>query len=896
MTESLYEKNLRALEEFHPELRGMMEHVEPSERYQVAKATSGAYRLIVETTSGATVAVHNADDPVQVARTTATKLQGDANRVLVVMGMGLGYLAKELAENLKKGSALIVYEADPYIFRLALQCVDLTLVLTHQRVKVLVGEEVRLEPWCYRYMLETGGEVFVVRFEPALKLSPEIYDRKINKELVRFATGAKINLATAGRFGELFTKRIFETFPHILTANGVDRLKDLFPGFPAVIVAAGPSLRKNCQYLKELKGRAVIIAADTVIGFLLAQGIKPDFVVSVDPQEETRSKYQGVVIPEDVSLVFHPACHDSFVKNFPGPKFVTATSMTGYKWLQDFFPNKGSIEGQIQCQVHMGFNLAQWLGCDPIVLIGLDLSYTDDLPHVKGGSYFIEGTEAAWVEQHGKWTKNIFGEPVRAEPVFFGYKQTWEQKIRIGANRVINATEGGLNIEGTENWLLRDVLTTFCLQGVLPTFKTIQRSMGDPEKMSREPLLLEIRDRLQDFNRLERVSFRLCDVMSKISSLRQQGDYGSPALSRLSQKAERMTSLVPGYAKTLGLLQLIDFDLELYMCREDTDAADLIEGEETEIDRLDKQLQRGLRYYGDLAKAIPILRQQVRRLYGRLRALDQLETSNHDQLSIKELLTRAQKLMAIECHDKAKISYLRLLEKVSLDELNADGLSVGIMVALGQSDPEMAWELAKKARGKWSGNKKVDGLYQKAKRDYERWQKRIVDARPEVHQPSDELFYSGDFYFRLKNYEKASIHYLTIAETQEMGVIQRGEAYFRLSKAQQALGNREHSIEALEQALVMNAADSRVYYDLGVLSLQEQRVEVAQRFFEKGAEVSLDDPAFFEAVGAVLTAAGAHTQAIHFYEQALHHHPQDSQLIKKIAEAYEVLFEPVSTA
>ncbi|MDT7041838.1 6-hydroxymethylpterin diphosphokinase MptE-like protein [Candidatus Nitronereus thalassa] len=896
MNESLYEENLRALEEHHPELRGVVEHVEPSERYQVTKATSGACRLLVETLSGETVAVHNGDDPVQVARNTAKKLQGNANRVLVVMGMGLGYLAKELAENLKKGSALIVYEADPQIFRLAMELVDLTPILTHSRIKVLVGEEVRIEPSCYQYMLETGGDVFVIRFAPALKLSPAIYNRKIDKELVRFTTGAKINLATASRFGQLFTKRIFEAMPHVMTASGVDRLKGLFPGLPAVIVAAGPSLRKNCHYLKELKGRAVIIAADTIIGFLLAQGIKPDFVVSVDPQEETTCKYQGVVIPEDVSLVFHPSCHDRFVKHFPGPKFVTATSMTAYQWLQDFFPEKGSIEGQIQCQVHMGFNLAQWLGCDPIVLIGLDLSYTDDLPHVKGGSYFVEGTEASWIEKQGKWTKNIFGEPVRAEPVFFGYKQTWEQKIRNCTNTVINATEGGVNIEGAQNWLLRDVLTEFCLQGLSPIFETIQHSLGESERVSRAPILSEIRQRLRELQKLERASLRLCDLMEKIKILRQQGDDGSPALVRLSRKAERITSLVPGYAKTLGLLQLIDFDLELYMCREETDAADFIEGEETEFDRLDKQVSRGLRYYGDLTNAIPILRQQIRRLYGRLKALDQLESTAHDNFSRQELLRCAQKFIAIECYDNAKVPFSHVLEKTHIDSLTEDGMSVGIMIALGQSNPEMAWELVRTAQDKWSGNKKIETLYQKAKRDYERWQKRIVDARPDPHRQSDELFYPGDFYFRLENYEKASTHYRTIANNPKIEVIARGEAYFRLSKAQQALGNRENSIEALEQALVMNASDPRVYYDLGVLSLQEQRVEVAQRFFEKGAEVSLDDPDFFEAVGAVFSAAGSYTLAIPFYEQALLQRPQDPDLINKISEAYQNLFEAVPTA
>ena len=47
-------------------------------------------------------------------------------------------------------------------------------------------------------------------------------------------------------------------------------LKDLFRGYPAIIVSAGPSLAKNIDRLHEAKGRAVIIAVQTVFKPLLA--------------------------------------------------------------------------------------------------------------------------------------------------------------------------------------------------------------------------------------------------------------------------------------------------------------------------------------------------------------------------------------------------------------------------------------------------------------------------------------------------------------------------------------------------------------------------------------------------------------------------------------------------
>ncbi len=110
------------------------------------------------------------------------------------------------------------------------------------------------------------------------------------------------------------------------------------------------------------------------------------------------------------------------------------------------------------------------------------------------------------------------------------------------------------------------------------------------------------------------------------------------------------------------------------------------------------------------------------------------------------------------------------------------------------------------------------------------------------------------------------------------------------------LGEDEEAIQALEQGMLVDPADSRIYFDLGVMALETNRVEVADRFFVKGAEVSLDDPVYCEAAAAVLCAAGVHFQAIPFYERALGQCPGDPDLLRKISEAYQTVFTPVASA
>ena len=106
------------------------------------------------------------------------------------------------------------------------------------------------------------------------------------------------------------------------------------------------------------------------------------------------------------------------------------------------------------------------------------------------------------------------------------------------------------------------------------------------------------------------------------------------------------------------------------------------------------------------------------------------------------------------------------------------------------------------------------------------------------------------------------------------------------------MGQDDKAVSALEHALLQAPADPRIYYDLGVLAIDQARLDVAEQFFWKGVEVSLDDPEFCEASAAILCAVDAHQQAIPFYERALERAPGDPDLLRKIAQAYESVFEP----
>jgi len=885
-----YEKNLQALREHHPEVAELLECPIETDHIQVIHAKSGAARLLVRTESGATLAVHNEDDPIKVARRTAAKIR-HLEGVLVVLGMGLGYLAKYLAEDLENGAALIVYEADPGIFKTALKEVDLSALFSSPQVKVVVGPDANISQWAYYYLLKTGGTVQVARFEPAFRLNPELYQKKLGPELLQTTKSALTNLATAKSFGPIFTKNIIESIPHIVSTQGVNALHNQFQGETAIIVAAGPSLGKNVQVLKRAKNHAVIICADTVLGYLLARRITPDFVVSVDPQVETYYKFKEIDIPRDVSLVFHPSCHEQIVKHFPGPKFVTESGMLAYQWLKAYWPAKGAIDRDVQCQVHLGFNLAEWIGCQNIILIGQDLCYTDDRMHVRGGSYLSEKDERQYVNTGAK-VENIFGEHVGTYPVYLSYRSLWEKKVKEFRGIVLNATEGGLNISGARNCLLTDALLECCSDA---TFSVIQKILPLSENVdvpNLMPLTNEIRDRLRDFHRLQRVSRRLMRMLTDMKVRRKNTKQVDEELARMSHRCERLTSLIPRYANTLGLLQMIDFKLELYMVQDRTNAIDEIENE---LERFDKQIERGLRFYGDIQNAVPFMRNCLTPLHGRLERLQDLFEKIYQGKAPGPLgqdLALVEECNLLELFDKAEDIISRHLG----DKLSADGESEKFAIlrmrnALELHQIHKAVQAGSDADRLFPQNPEVRSLRAQVAEQWDHWQSKVQSVGKACEIVDRPVLADGDFYFQLGQYECAADHYQRIAEHARQNNQVRGEAWYRVAQSHQQAQQTESAVWALEQALLIDPANSRVYFDLGVQSLANGVLESAERFFEKGAEIALDDPEYCEAVGAVLSAAGAHSEAILFYERGLVRNPADGDLLEKINNAYQSVFE-----
>ncbi len=192
------------------------------------------------------------------------------------------------------------------------------------------------------------------------------------RDLLRFQA---CDMSTRMRFGKEWQSQTLRNIPHMIQHAGIQSLFGKFAGHPAIVVAAGPSLDEALPYIKKFRKQFVVISIARPVGRLARLGkIRPDLVVTGDGQEIVKQQFKYV--PADMPVAASCFTHASVTQDLKRVFFMEMESMGLPEWLKSKLGGLGEI--------HAGGNVATAamsvavaLGCDPILTVGLDLSYPD---------------------------------------------------------------------------------------------------------------------------------------------------------------------------------------------------------------------------------------------------------------------------------------------------------------------------------------------------------------------------------------------------------------------------------------------------------------------------------------------------------------------------------------
>ncbi|MSR42011.1 MAG: DUF115 domain-containing protein [Phycisphaerales bacterium] len=477
-TASLLERNLAALALRNPELAERLATVTAADVTWVTAADgvlSGIY---------ATQTLASRHAPREEAEQIAARVDLREKATTVVLGFGFGYHIAALATRVLRSGLIVVLEPDFALLRAVLERIDHSAWLSASNVFIFDGSEETSV-----FVDRLGGSEAILTMGVHILEHPPSRQRLGNSpkkflecmtELVR---GARMTVSTALVRSTQTIQSVFRNARPYVGGAGLAPLKGIAQGRLGVVVSAGPSLRRNLHLLAQpgVRDRCIIIAVQTVLKPLLKEGIRPHFVASLDWHRISKRFFEGLQHEDvcDTTLILDPQANPVVAHSYAGPVRCIGASHFD-KLLGPLAKPKGDLPAGATV-AHLCYQIARYLGCDPVALIGQDLGFTDGLYYARGTAIDevwapelnpfntienLEWTRIVRHRQHLRKLEDVHGRPIYTDAQMESYLQRFEgfflQDKRRGLT-TIDATEGGVRKAGTDIVTLEQTLSQYAL-------------------------------------------------------------------------------------------------------------------------------------------------------------------------------------------------------------------------------------------------------------------------------------------------------------------------------------------------------------------------------------------------------------------------------------------------
>tara|TARA_B100000614_G_scaffold261479_1_gene291214 strand:- start:402 stop:2846 length:2445 start_codon:yes stop_codon:yes gene_type:complete len=444
---SFWGKNLVLLEKNHPQLHRLVIETKIKDIGEVVPTPSGKPTLKLKDPD--TPFVYDTKDPVGQLKRTLPMLTKDEKwykTVCIFTGMGLGYVQQVILEMLPTIFRMIIIEPSIDLFILAMRHVDLSPLLSADKVHILAGD-INWEEFdaiINDKSFETS--FYLSDMTPLFEWRPELYSGAKNKA-VAYATRSVSSMGVLSHFGERLFKNRLANLTQLKDANLLDDLSGAFKGKPAVVVSAGPSLGQSIPVIKSIREKVLMIAVDSAVIPLLTRGIVPDLVATLDFRNLNSEKLSPDLLGDaKFSLVANISSSVLTAKRLDlNHLFFSFQENDTQAWLMDTLGVKNKIT-PVNTVASMALNVAQMTGADPIVLVGYDFALTSkDTDHAKGAVFSWQwNKQKKYLEVPG-----TDGRPVRTLHFLLDFKYEAERIIKQSPRTYINATAAGAHIDGT---------------------------------------------------------------------------------------------------------------------------------------------------------------------------------------------------------------------------------------------------------------------------------------------------------------------------------------------------------------------------------------------------------------------------------------------------------------
>lgn len=282
----------------------------------------------------------------------------------------------------------------------------------------------------------------------------EEYDRLI-EHLDWTIINAASQVELAKRFKKIFIQNMTANMKVLNQSTPIHLYRSTNLNVPALVVSGGPSLDSNIRDMlnhKDQLDQYFIITGSRTAEALTKNGILPDMIVSVDPVDANFDMMKNCLNLE-VPLAFYEYSNRYLVGNYKGDKIfislLLSQTVKGFEQYQGVYCG-GSV-------AHACIDIANMMGCSPIIFLGQDLAYTYNKHHADSAVFDYDKSLL-----YGATTivKDVYGNPVGTTITLDHYRRRLEHYIAIYKDqkriRFINCSYGA-DIKGAPHKELSEV-------------------------------------------------------------------------------------------------------------------------------------------------------------------------------------------------------------------------------------------------------------------------------------------------------------------------------------------------------------------------------------------------------------------------------------------------------
>lgn len=492
--------------------------------------------------------IHSKYDPIKEGKAWAKENKNDTMTTYLIYGGGMLYHVVELLEEMSDNSSIIVVEPEKRIYEFVKNSRSFKKLEESKKFSYFFYDDPSDFSGMLVNFLKTlnADNLKMLITSPYQEYYPDMLKSFI-KGIKEFILLREIDENTTERFVDVHLENVFSNLFEVSKSNFAMDFYQKFKGRPAIVVSAGPSLDKNVELLKGNEDKVIIISGGRTLKTLLDRGIKPHFVVSIDPSDRN-FKLIEEVLDSDVPMLNTLLTNKNIPRKYQGP--VIFFDNSDIDKIDTYFFDKKidtiSVSGTVAT---VQLNFARYLGCSKIAFIGQDLAFTGDRMHSESTSLLSddEDKREGFVQKKievGIIAKGSIEDEVRTSELFYGYKIMIDKYVsELGENvQAFDCTEGGILLEGTKIIPLKEFLEKECTENI-DYYTDIKKIIDENKnKYSEEDIVDKLHQLENKAFKIVKITSQGLDIISKNISLDSSTEKDEKKLKKINNKILSLVS------------------------------------------------------------------------------------------------------------------------------------------------------------------------------------------------------------------------------------------------------------------------------------------------------------------------------------------------------------------